>query len=305
MKRFLSPLLALLALGSVLTLLPASPRDAAGAGTASAAAAPARGRSCGTGHPDEARAAEIQSSYEQFLANRAGGPKSAGSVTIPVYFHVINRGPGVENGDIPDQMLRAQIKVLNESFGGATGGAATAFRFVLAGVTRTTNAVWFSMGIGSPAERQAKAALRQGGPDALNFYTTDGGGYLGWATFPWSYRGQPNQDGVVCLYSSLPGGSLAPFNEGDTGTHEVGHWLGLYHTFQNGCTPNNDYVSDTPAEAGPAFGCPVGRDSCTRSPYPGADPVYNFMDYTDDPCMHQFTVGQSARMDGMFAEHRQ
>jgi hypothetical protein len=143
-----------------------------------------------------------------------------------------------------------------------------------------------------------------GGANALNFYTTNGGGYLGWATFPWNYGGRSNMDGVVCLYSSLPGGGFAPYDEGDTATHEVGHWLGLYHTFQNGCTPRNDYVSDTPAEAGPAFGCPVGRDSCAVSRYPGSDPIFNFMDYGDDPCIHEFTSEQASRMDGMFAQYR-
>jgi hypothetical protein len=268
-----------------------------------ASAQSSQGRSCGTAAPDPTRMAEIENSLQKFQQSRKG-KKSGGAITIPVYFHVINKGTGIENGDIPDHMLRAQVKVLNDSYAGATGGAGTPFRFELAGIDRTTNADWFDMGILSIQERQAKAALRRGGPEALNFYTTNGGGYLGWATFPSSYSSQPTQDGVVVLYSSLPGGSLYPYNEGDTGTHEVGHWLGLYHTFQNGCTPNNDYVDDTAAEVAPAFGCPVGRDSCTRSSYPGTDPVFNFMDYTDDPCMFEFTVGQSLRMDSMYAQYR-
>jgi hypothetical protein len=288
-----------------LVLLTGAPR--AGLTGSPAISAPASlGRNCGTAAPDPTRMAEIENSFEKFQQTR-GGKKSDGTITIPVYFHVINKGSGIENGDVPDHMLRAQLKVLNDSYAGATGGAGTPFRFELAGIDRTTNEDWFEMGIQSIQERQAKAALRRGGPDALNFYTTNGGGYLGWATFPSNYHSQPAQDGVVVLYSSLPGGDCCdgvPYNQGDTGTHEVGHWLGLYHTFQNGCSTNNDYVDDTAAEVGPAFGCPVGRDTCTRSKYPGVDPVFNFMDYTEDPCMFEFTSGQSKRMEGMYAQYR-
>ena len=267
-------------------------------------AAKPRLRNCGTVHPTGKEADDIQKSYLRAKAGRAGAFSATGSITIPVYFHVINRGSGIANGDVPDHMIRKQIAVLNDSFGGRTGGVATAFNFVLAGTTRTTNEAWYNMGINSNDERAAKSALRQGGADALNFYTANlGGGLLGWATFPWSYHAKPELDGVVCLFSSLPGGSTVPYDEGDTGTHEVGHWLGLYHTFQGGCSTNNDYISDTPAESGPAFDCPVGRDSCTK--YAGLDPITNFMDYTDDSCMFEFTAQQAFRADGMFAHYRQ
>jgi len=257
---------------------------------------------CGTKPLNELETTQVEQELDQF---RADNPGHAGTVTIPVWMHVINKGAGYANGDVPDTMLRAQVRVLNESYGGRTGGAATAFRFELAGITRTTDAAWFDMGIQSQAERRAKTALRQGGAGTLNFYVTNGGGFLGWATFPSRYSSQSDLDGVVVFFRSLPGADLDPYNEGDTGTHEVGHWLGLYHTFQNGCSTNNDYVADTPAERYPAFGCPVGLDTCTHAKYPGLDPIFNFMDYTDDPCMNAFTDAQATRMEGAFLLYRQ
>lgn len=262
------------------------------------------GGRCNTRPVDEMEALDVDQALARFKAEQRGGAeeRAGGSVTVSVYFHVIRRGTGISNGDIPQSWIDAQINVLNNSYSSATGGFNTPFRFVLAGVTRTTNSSWFNMLPGSAAETQAKNALRVGGANVLNFYTanpTDG--TLGWATFPWWYAGDPRDDGVVCLYSSLPGGSAAPYNLGDTGTHEVGHWLGLYHTFQGGCSNNNDGVSDTPAERSAAFGCPTGRNTCAST---GVDPITNFMDYTDDSCMFKFTAGQSARMDSLSLQYR-
>ena len=156
-----------------------------------------------------------------------------------MYFHVINKGTGIANGDIPNSMITAQINVLNQAF------APWGWSFNLVSTDRTTNATWYAMGGG--AETAAKNALRQGTADDLNLYSANpGGGLLGWATFPWSYASNPKNDGVVLLFSSLPGGSAAPYNLGDTATHEVGHWMGLYHTFQGGCNKKRgDFVDDT------------------------------------------------------------
>lgn len=268
---------------------------------------------CMTKHPGLKAMGQIEAAHKAWKdqgGRRPGGgggggfqPRPPGSVTIQVYFHVINRGQGIANGDVPDEQIAAQIQVLNAAFSGTTGGVDTPFRFALAGTTRTTNSTWYMMSPGSVAETQAKTALRQGGAMALNLYTANpGGGLLGWAAFPWDYAARPTNDGVVLLFSSLPGGTAAPYNEGDTATHEVGHWLGLYHTFQGGCSKTNDEVSDTPAEREPAYGCPPDTtDTCRAA---GLDPIHNFMDYTDDACMYQFTAGQSARMDAKSYQYR-
>ncbi|MEW5789158.1 MAG: zinc metalloprotease [Pseudomonadota bacterium] len=261
------------------------------------------GARCGTRQVDDIEAREVAAATARF-----SGPefaRTSGSVTIPVYVHVINKGTGIENGDVPESQIIDQINVLNEAYSGATGGVDTPFRFDLVSIDRTTNSTWYNMAYGSSAESQAKGALRQGGADALNIYTANlSGGLLGWATFPNSYSRSPTMDGVVILFSSVPGGSATPYNLGDTATHEVGHWLGLYHTFQGACRNPGDSVSDTPFERSAASGCPTNRDTCTGSRFPGLDPVTNFMDYSDDSCMFQFTAGQSTRMDTQHQTYR-
>jgi hypothetical protein len=77
--------------------------------------------------------------------------------------------------------------------------------------------------------------------------------------------------------------------------------MGLYHTFQGGCSKQNDLVSDTPAEKSADFYCTAGRDSCQAG---GLDPVTNYMDYGTDPCMTHFTTDQDTRMDYQFSAYR-
>lgn len=250
-------------------------------------------RLCGTDH-DPQKIAAAETDFSLRLNKLKNTPElNVTSGVINVYFHVVSNG---NTGNISDQMINSQMNVLNSAF------AQWGWSFNLVSVDRTSNATWFNGCYGS-SETAMKNALHQGSADDLNIYTCNpSSGILGYATFPSSYNSAPLKDGVVLLHSSLPGGSAVPYNEGDTGTHEVGHWMGLYHTFQGGCNGNGDFVSDTAAEKSPAYGCPSGRDTCRSKA--GLDPITNFMDYTDDACMFQFSGGQDARMDSQFTTYR-
>jgi hypothetical protein len=240
--------------------------------------------------------------YERVLEQRRGrasaGGRATGPVQVPVYVHVIQENATI--GAVPAARIADQIDVLNDSFAGATGGNATGISFRLIDTDVTINPAWYPLIDGSAQERAAKTALREGGVRALNLYIVDAGAMLlGWATFPQQYAGDQVLDGVVVETASLPG-NAPPYGQGDTATHEVGHWLGLFHTFQGGCAPPGDLIADTPAEEMEHFGCPT-IDSC---PDPGNDPVDNFMSYADDACMHRFTTLQGDRMHDLTAQFR-
>jgi hypothetical protein len=227
--------------------------------------------------------------------------ESTTTLRIPVAFHVIykevtNGGTQVRTGNVTTARLDAQIKVLNKAY------ASLRITFYRASVDRTQNNTWYAMAPGSGVELLAKQTLAVDPAHTLNIYTAGPAqNLLGWAYFPWAYSERNVWHGVVLLHSTLPGGSAAPYNEGDTATHEIGHYLGLYHTFESGCSGPGDYVADTPAEATPAYGCPSGRNTC---PAPGLDPMHNYMDYVDDPCMTEFTPGQLTRMDWALRSYR-
>ncbi len=112
-----------------------------------------------------------------------------------------------------------------------------------------------------------KQTLHQGGNNALNLYSTTAGAYLGWAYLPdiVTKPGQAYLDGIVIDWESMPGTSTTyagRYDQGETVTHETGHWLNLEHTFFGGCNAKGDFVADTPAERSPTSGCPIGKDTC-------------------------------------------
>ena len=234
--------------------------------------------------------------HEDLPASAKGKAKASFAATVPVYFHVVTDG---SIGALTLSQIRAQIGVLNNTYAGGEGGDDTGFRFRLAGVTRTNNAAWFYAGPGGVDEHRMKHALHTGGPGDLNLYsTTAGPGLLGYAYLPQIVNkpGQAYLDGVVINWESFLGTSTTyagRYDQGETTTHEVGHWLNLEHTFFGGCNAKGDFVADTPPEKTPTSGCPAGKDTCKA---PGLDPIHNYMDYSFDSCYTEFTPGQSQRM---------
>ncbi|KAL2834878.1 hypothetical protein BDW59DRAFT_177142 [Aspergillus cavernicola] len=255
---------------------------------------------CGSAPPSDAIRA-LHSEYEA-EENSTSAPENRDritlSTTIDTYVHIIQH----ESAPVD---LTARISVLNTRFADSNTG----FMFNLVSQQDVQNDNWRNVEPGSPQELDMKSTLRQGRYRDLNIYvdTISDGSILGYAQFP---EENPDSttlalDGVVVIPDSLPGGT-GPYGLGLTTVHEVGHWLSLFHTFQpdpivspdSGCNGAGDYIIDTPAEDSPASACPEGRDSCPI--IPGLDPIRNYMDYSGDACLDQFTMGQAMRMRTMF-----
>ncbi|EAU86410.2 hypothetical protein CC1G_05404 [Coprinopsis cinerea okayama7 len=221
------------------------------------------------------------------------------SHTFDVVWHIVASNISYAGGWVPDSQIDGQMNMLNRHYEG------TGISWRHSKTIRILSPHWHeyittnTTGLRSDMQR----LFNEGGATTLNVYTL---GFHrdfvnGYSSQPVDYLNNPKEDGVAIRFTTLPGG-ISDQRAGGTLTHESGHWLGLRHTFEGGCEGDGDGIWDTPAEASPAFGCPVGRDSCPDQP--GLDPIYNFMDYTDEDCRSEFTPGQVDMMQAVIRAFR-
>ncbi|KAK4054675.1 hypothetical protein OIO90_003487 [Microbotryomycetes sp. JL221] len=249
---------------------------------------------------------EVQS---RLATARTSNTYAVATKNVPVYWHVIRKDTSVSGGNVPDSAITSSINELNTRY------SSSGFNFVLQSTDRTTNQNWFDYAGPQTSQNTAmKRSLRRGGVESLNIYSVgftsiSQQGLLGFAAFPQNAPSNLVEDGIVFLHTTVPGGSIGSnYNQGKVLSHEAGHWLGLYHTFQNsvsgasGCVADGDFVSDTNKEADATFGCPASRDSCPNDA--GNDNIANIMNYTYDYCKGQVTAGQTARMVALCERYR-
>ena len=245
---------------------------------------------CGTASTPANVMSRVQNAIEN---DRNKRNSSRNLVNVQVAWHVLYSSSG--SGNLSNDIIVDQIDVLNDAY------APYDIFFTLVSVDYTMNDNWYNDM--NQYESAYKQQLNIDPIHHLNIYSGNMPGLLGWSYLPYQWPEGSYMHGVCILYSSLPGGTSYPYNAGDTATHEVGHYLGLLHTFQNGCSANNDNVSDTPQEddGNNIYNC-NNTDTCPNDP--GSDPIHNFMTYTDDACLNQFTVGQGDRMEDMISTYR-
>lgn len=271
----------------------------------------------------------------KYKAARANSKTAATIITIPIVVHVIHSGQAIGVApNITDAQVQSQITVLNQDYRKMTStpgfntnlvGADTGIQFVLAKVDPNGNPtdgidrVNFCQPSWSMEEMEStvKPATIWDPTQYMNMWciqysnNTD----LGYAQFPDSSglsgldlsNGSSSTDGVVSGYNyfgsiNANDGSFlldAPYNQGRTMTHEVGHFLGLKHIWGDSAC-GNDYCADTPTHHKENYGCPSPTpQSCDTPSVP--EMIQNYMDYTDDSCMNVFTTNQAERMATVMA----
>ncbi|PNP49465.1 hypothetical protein THARTR1_09787 [Trichoderma harzianum] len=208
---------------------------------------------------------------QEAAVDRKLGRRAAQEIGISVYVHVVASSQNETDGYLSDETIYSQLQVLSSDYQPAN------ISFTLKTIDRTINETWAN---GTDLELMWYS-VRNGSYNDLNLWFIPTLHTLGLCTVPTADDNLDValvQDGCTIRSDTVPGGSLNHYNLGKTLTHEVGHWLGLLHTFEGGCDGDGDFVDDTPAQASPSNGCPEGRDSCPDKP--GLDPIHNFMDYS-------------------------
>lgn len=262
--------------------------------------------------------AELEIQRELFKAEKKLLSHNPNLKIIPVVVHVIHDG-GTNN--ISDAQIQSQIDVLNEDFrkkvgtNGFGAGVDTDIEFCLAKKDpqgKCTNGI---VRINSPLSNhqtyqrsQLKLLSYWDNTRYLNMYVVkninNGSGILGYSSFP---GGPPDEDGIVVKHNYYGRIGTASTSLGRTTTHEIGHWFGLYHTFNGGCgvdtCADGDLVCDTPPAANPNYGCPT-INSCSND-FPNInDQIQNYMDYSNDNCKSMFSNGQKQRMHATLTSFR-
>ena len=253
---------------------------------------PIPSRECGTA-PPSARLREAHAALRKQKLLRRASP-SASKYTVDTYFHVVSTHQSSHM--VTKDMIANQFGALQAAY------APSNISFHLVATDYTINDTWAT----DQNDGNMKVALRRGNYSALNVYfqtnlSTVAAGtstqLLGYCTLPTNISYSPCsdcplaaepaadyfRDGCNVLAGSMPNGRVVGYNQGKTAVHEVGHWFGLLHTFQDtSCATDDpgDYIDDTPQESVSTDGCPVGKKSCPDCP--GDDPIHNFMDYSTD-----------------------
>ncbi|MCO6494811.1 MAG: T9SS type A sorting domain-containing protein [Bacteroidetes bacterium] len=249
-----------------------------------------------------------------------------GKKIIPVVFHIINTN-GPEN--ISTEQIKDAIRILNLDFNKQNSDwqnvrntpnapflplvADMEIEFQLAkkdpqgNCTNGINRIFSSLHI--DAGDNIKQLVKWPVNRYLNIWVVstisnfDGGGIiLGYSNFPWM---SASSDGIVMRSDAI--GSIGTANPLYVRalTHEVGHYFGLMHTFQGGCSESDggDLVDDTPPVAAQFSNtsCNITNKSCTQGSF--YDQWENFMDYSHG-CQSMFTVDQKSRVQAFLVDNR-
>jgi Pregnancy-associated plasma protein-A/Secretion system C-terminal sorting domain len=252
--------------------------------------------------------------------------KTGSILYIPVVFHIIHQN-GVEN--ISQAQIMNELKILNtdyrkmgrdsyDSLSTSPLAADMQIEFRLAqydpngnksdGINRiySTATVNADDGVKALSYWDSNRYLNVWVVSSINNSVSGiQGTVLGYAQFPYSRPSQPTTDGIIVKANQVGTVGIGDLGQvGRTLTHEIGHWLGLYHPFQGGCvggTSSNcsaegDQVCDTPPVANPSFGCTVNQNTCHNDIPDLNDLVKDYMDYANGNCMNLFTAGQKTRI---------